>query len=100
MSKKTNNNLTSLDHILDQKYGKKGQTKRKAWEKSFETFKIGVLMEEARLKKGMTQAELAEKCGTKKSYISRIENDGSDIRLSTLLKIIHEGLGAELTIRF
>ena len=100
MSKKVNNNLTSLDQLLDKKYGKTGKAKRETWEKSFENFKIGVLMEEARLKKGLTQEELADKCGTKKSYISRIENDGSDIRLSTLLKIIHEGLGAELKIVF
>ena len=53
-------------------------------------------MEEARNLRGMTQEELALKCGTNKSYISRIENDASDIKLSTLIKIIKTGLGGEL----
>ena len=46
----------------------------------------------------MTQEQLAEKCGTTKTYISRIENDASDIRLSTLLRIIREGLGGQINI--
>jgi HTH-type transcriptional regulator / antitoxin HipB len=46
----------------------------------------------------MTQEELAEKCGTNKSYISRIENNASDIRLSTLMKIIQTGLGGHLKL--
>ncbi|MBZ5858379.1 helix-turn-helix domain-containing protein [Flavihumibacter profundi] len=41
---------------------------------------------------------MAEKCGTTKNYISRIENDASDIRLSTLMRIINEGLGAKLEL--
>ena len=95
---KTKNNITTLDQILDKKYGKKGLPKREKWEQQFETFRLGVLLEEARTKLGMTQAELAEKCGTNKSYISRIENNSSDIRLSTLMKIIQQGLGGHLTL--
>jgi transcriptional regulator with XRE-family HTH domain len=56
------------------------------------------MLEEARTKLGMTQEELAEKCGTNKSYISRIENNASDIRLSTLMKIIQQGLGGQLKL--
>ena len=93
-----NNTTTTLDEILDKKYGKRGNKKRDLWEQEFEAFKLGVLLEEARLKLGMTQEELAEKCGTKKSYISRIENDASDIRLSTLMKIIQTGLGGQLKL--
>jgi HTH-type transcriptional regulator / antitoxin HipB len=95
---KPKGNITKLDQILDKKYGKKGQPKRKQWEQQFEAFKLGVLLEEARTKLGMTQAELAEKCGTNKSYISRIENNSSDIRLSTLMKIIQQGLGGHLKL--
>jgi HTH-type transcriptional regulator/antitoxin HipB len=95
---KTKRNITTLDQILDQKYGKKGQPKREEWEQQFEAFRIGVMLEEARLKLGMTQEELAEKCGTNKSYISRIENNASDIRLSTLMKIIQQGLGGQLKL--
>ena len=95
---KTKNNITTLDQILDQKYGAKGELKREQWEQEFEAFRLGILLEEARTKLGMTQEELAEKCGTNKSHISRIENNSSDIRLSTLMKIIQQGLGGHLKI--
>lgn len=95
---KTKNSITTLDQILDKKYGKKGVPKREEWEQQFEAFRLGVLLEAARTKLGMTQEELAEKCGTNKSYISRIENNASDIRLSTLMKIIQKGLGGHLKL--
>jgi DNA-binding XRE family transcriptional regulator len=95
---KTNHNITTFDEILDKKYGKKGQPKREEWEQQFEAFRLGVLLLEARNKLGMTQEELAEKCGTNKSYISRIENNSSDIRLSTLMKIIQKGFGGHLKL--
>ena len=95
---KTKSKITTLNQILDKKYGKKGRPKREQWEQQFEAFRLGVLLEEARTKLGMTQEELADKCGTNKSYISRIENNSSDIRLSTLMKIIQQGLGGHLTL--
>ena len=96
--KKVSKNITTLDEILDNKYGKKGAKKRDKWEQDFEAFRLGVMLEEARTKLGMTQEQLADKCGTNKSYISRIENDASDIRLSTLMKIIQQGLGGHLKL--
>ena len=96
--KKVNKNITTLDEILDKKYGKSGFKKRDKWEQDFESFRLGVMLEEARTKLGMTQEELADKCGTNKSYISRIENNASDIRLSTLMKIIQQGLGGHLKL--
>jgi HTH-type transcriptional regulator / antitoxin HipB len=96
--KKENSKVTTLDQILDKKYGTKGQPKREEWEQQFESFRLGVLLEEARNKMGMTQEQLAEKCGTNKSYISRIENNASDIRLSTLMKIVQKGLGGHLKL--
>lgn len=96
--KKKENNITTFDEILDNKYGKRGAAKREEWEQEFESFKLGVLLEEARHKLGMTQEELAVKCGTNKSYISRIENNASDIRLSTLMKIVQTGLGGQLKL--
>jgi DNA-binding XRE family transcriptional regulator len=95
---KTKSKVTTLDQILDKKYGKKGNHKREEWEQQFEAFRLGVLLEQARTKRGMTQEELADKCGTNKSYISRIENNSSDIRLSTLMKIIQQGLGGHLKL--
>ena len=93
-----NSNITTLDQILDKKYGELGQPKREEWEQQFESFRLGVLLEEARNKMGLTQEQLAVKCGTNKSYISRIENNASDIRLSTLMKIVQQGLGGHLKL--
>lgn len=98
MKMKNKKNTTTLDEILDNKYGKRGAEKREEWEQEFEAFRLGVLLEEARLKLGMTQEQLAIKCGTNKSYISRIENNASDIRLSTLMKIVQTGLGGHLKL--
>src|SRR5437867_2940047 len=98
MKKTIHKNITTLDELLDKKYGKKGASRREKWEQEFESFRLGVLLEEARVKLGMTQEELADKCGTNKSYISRIENNASDIRLSTLMKIIQKGLGGHLKL--
>jgi HTH-type transcriptional regulator / antitoxin HipB len=98
MIKKKNKNLTSFADHLDNQYGKKGTSKRECYEQEFEAFRLGVLIQEMREKKNMTQEQLALKCGTTKSYISRIENNASDIRLSTLMRIIQDGLGAHLKL--
>jgi ribosome-binding protein aMBF1 (putative translation factor) len=99
MSKTINNsNLKSLDQFVDEQYGKRGTKKREAFEQGFEAFKIGFLIQQARLDKGMTQEELAEKVGTNKGYISRIENNIKDIRISTLQKIIEKGFGGHLEL--
>ncbi len=95
---KKNKNLTSFDDHLDQRYGKSGTESRNRFEMEFDAFKIGVLIQEARKEKKLTQEQLALKVGTTKNYISRIENDASDIRLSTLIRIIKEGLGGNLKL--
>jgi len=92
------NKINNFDDLLNNKYGKRGKPERESWEQEFEAFKLGVLIEEARKKRNMTQEELAAKCGTNKGYISRIDNDASDIRLSTLMKIVNEGLDGELKL--
>ncbi len=98
MKKSESINLKSWDDHLDSKYGKSGTSTREKYEEGFESFKIGVLLQEARKKQQMTQQELAEKVGTTKNYISRIENNASDIRLSTLMRIIREGFGGHLKL--
>lgn len=98
MTKKRNKNLTSFAEHLDKQYGKRGSAKREAYEQNFEVFKLGVLIQEMREKQNLTQEQLAQKCGTTKSYISRIENDASDIRLSTLMRIVKDGLGGRLKL--
>ena len=89
---------TSLTDHLDSQYGKRGTNERENYEQEFEAFKLGVMLQELRKEKGLTQQQLAEKCGTTKTYISRIENNASDIRLSTLMRIVRDGLGGSLKL--
>ena len=96
--KKIENNLTTFADHLDAQYGKRGTEMREKYEEGFEVFKLGVMLQELRKEQGMTQEQLATKCGTTKTYISRIENDASDIRLSTLMRIIREGFGKHLKL--
>ena len=97
--KKMDSKLKSFSTHLDEQYGKKGTETREKYEEEFEAFKLGVMIQELRKEKGLTQEALAQKCGTTKNYISRIENNASDIRLSTLMRIIREGLGGHLQLR-
>ncbi|MEI7830959.1 MAG: helix-turn-helix transcriptional regulator [Prolixibacteraceae bacterium] len=91
-----NNNLTAFTDHLETQYGKRGTPKREEFEEGFESFRIGVMLQELRKELGMTQGQLAAKCGTTKTYISRIENDASDIRLTTLMRIVRQGFGKRL----
>ncbi len=93
-----NKKLTSFSSHPDDQYGKQGTTERKQYEEEFEAFKLGAMIQELRKKQGLTQEQLAKKCGTTKTYISRIENHASDIRLSTLMRIVREGLGGNLKL--
>jgi DNA-binding XRE family transcriptional regulator len=93
-----NSNLKSLDQFVDEQYGKKGTIERDKLEKGYESFKLGFLLQQARLEKGLTQEELAEKCGTNKGYISKIENNIKEVRISTLKKIVELGLGGHLEL--
>ena len=98
MRKNSVNKLTSIDSLIQQQFGELGTQKREEFEEGFEAFKIGVMMLELRKEFGMTQEQLAVKCGTTKNYISRIENNASDIRLSTLMRIFKEGFGRQLKL--
>ncbi|OYU54026.1 MAG: transcriptional regulator [Chitinophagaceae bacterium BSSC1] len=95
---KTKANTKTLSRLVDEQYGKKGSLKRDKFEKGYQSFKLGALLLEARLEKGMTQEQLADKCGTNKAYISKVENDIKDVRISTLQKIIEVGLGGRLNL--
>jgi DNA-binding XRE family transcriptional regulator len=92
------NNLTSLDEFVEKNYGKRGTPNREMFESDYENFKIGFLLQQARLEKGMTQAELAQKAGMTKSYISKIENNVKETRFSTLEKIVKLGFGGRLEV--
>lgn len=56
------------------------------------------MLQQSRLEKGLTQEELAEKVGTTKSYISKIENNIKEARISTLKKIVELGFGGHLDL--
>ncbi len=88
----------SFDELLHLKYGKIGSKKRDAFEEKAQYFIISEMLKEARIEAHMTQEELAQKVGTKKSYISRLENGKCDIQLSTLYRIFEDGLGRRISL--
>jgi ribosome-binding protein aMBF1 (putative translation factor) len=97
--RKKNPNTKSLDNLKERYYGKEGTPERDELEKGYEEFKLGFMIREARIKSGLTQQELADKVGTTKSYISKIENNIKEVRISTLKKIVEFGLGGNLELK-
>lgn len=95
---KAKSNVITLDELNDRNFGKRGQAKREELEAGYGNFRMGALLHEARLEKGLTQQELADKVGTTKSYISKIENNVKEVRISTLQKIVEIGLGGRIEL--
>ena len=93
---RSENKIGSWDTHLDKKYGERGTPSRTDFEVKAHAFIVGEVLKEERTKANLTQAQLAEKTGTKKSYISRIENGHADIQLSTLYRLIEQGLNLKL----
>lgn len=98
MSKVKNNNMMSLEEFKEKNYGKRGARERDELEAGYENFKIGALIHDTRIEMGMTQEQLAKKVGTSKSYISKIENNIKEARISTLQKIVELGFGGHLEL--
>jgi len=94
--KTKNKSLTTLEEFKEKNYGKRGTKKRDELEAGYESFKLGALIQDTRLAMGMTQEQLAEKVGTTKSYISKIENNIKEARISTLQRIVELGFGGQL----
>jgi HTH-type transcriptional regulator / antitoxin HipB len=90
--------IITFDEHLDQRYGKIGTDKRTAFEIKAKSFAIGEILRDARKEAQMTQEQLANKTGTRKSFISRIENGHSDIQLSTLYRLVEIGFGKKVTL--
>lgn len=84
--------------IKNDVYGAVGTERRDELERDFESFKIGLLLKKAREDKHLTQLELAELVDKKREYISRIENNGSNLTLKTLFDIVEKGLGGKVKI--
>ena len=95
-----NKNVKNFSQHLDERYGKTGTKKRTEFEIKAKSFAIGELIKEERKQAQLTQEQLAEKIGAKKSYISRIENGKTDIQLSTLYRLIEFGLGRKINLTF
>ncbi|MBD1433179.1 helix-turn-helix transcriptional regulator [Sphingobacterium sp. DN00404] len=100
MNKETIRNAKNFDELLDIKYGKIGSEIRDRFEEKAQYFVISEMLKQARKEANMTQQQLAEKVGTKKSYISRLENGKCDIQLSTLYRIFEFGLGKRVNLIF
>ena len=90
--------LTTFEDHLTRQYGKKGTKKRDQFEHDSLAFRLGEMLKEERKRAKLTQEELAEKSGTKKSYISRIEAGKSDIQISTFSRIVELGLNKTINI--
>lgn len=99
---KTENNtgmeITTFDEHLERRYGSLGTSKRTEFEIKAKAYAIGEIIREERKQAHMTQEELAQKTGTRKSFISRIENGHSDIQLSTLYRLIEIGFGKQINL--
>lgn len=88
----------SWKDIKDSVYGKKGTERRDQLDRDFESFKIGLLLRKAREEKNLTQEQLGELIDKKRTYISRVENNGSNLTLKTLFDIVEKGLGGKVNI--
>jgi DNA-binding XRE family transcriptional regulator len=90
--------LSSWSDIKDSVYGAKGTERRDNLDREVESFKIGLLLKKARESRHLTQQELGEIIDKKRTYISRVENDGSNLTLKTLFEIVEKGLGGKVKI--
>jgi len=91
-------NTKSWSEIKKDVYGEKGTERRDELDRDFESFKIGLLLRKAREEKQLTQEQLATLINKKRTYISRVENDGSNVTIKTLYDIVEKGLGGKLNI--
>jgi DNA-binding XRE family transcriptional regulator len=84
--------------IKDEVYGKKGTDRRDELDREFDSFRIGLLLKNAREKKHLTQQQLGDLVDKKRTYISKIENDGGNMTLKTLDEIVEKGFGGKVKI--
>jgi len=98
MNRKLNKNIKSWKKIKDEVYGKKGSPRRDKLDREAKIFSIGLQLRNARESKNLTQDQLGEVLNKKRSFISRIENDGSNLTLKTLVEVVEKGLGGKVSI--
>ena len=97
---KNYNNIGSFDQLIEVEHGKIGTESRNTYEENSQMFIISEMLKDARKEAKITQEQLAEKTGTKKSYISRIENGKGNIQLSTLIRLFELGLNKKIGFTF
>jgi ribosome-binding protein aMBF1 (putative translation factor) len=90
--------MKTFEELVDKEYGAPGTKLRSAFEFQALLHQLGGMIKDARKEAGMTQEQLATKLGTRKSYISRLENGKCDLQLSTLYRVFEEGLGKKINI--
>ena len=90
--------LTPIEDLITEDFGEIGTPVRDQFEMECDAFVIGEQLKEERIKAGLTQEQLADRIGTKKSFISRVERGHADIQLSTLVKLF-QGLGRQISVR-
>lgn len=88
----------TLSELEDKYIGQVGTPERDAYEKELSDLMIGFQIRNARLNLDITQEQLAERINKKRAFISRIENDGSNLTIKTLRDIVERGLGGKLNI--
>ena len=93
-----NSNLTPIEDLISEDFGAVGTPEREQFEMECDAFIIGEQLKDERLRAGLTQEQLAEKVGTKKSFISRVERGHADIQILTLVKLFR-GLGRQVSVR-
>jgi DNA-binding XRE family transcriptional regulator len=93
-------NIKSFDELIETEHGKLGTESRNQYEEGSQMFIISEMLKEARKEAQLTQEQLAEKTGTKKSYISKLENGKGNIQLSTLIRIFEIGLNKRIGLTF
>jgi DNA-binding XRE family transcriptional regulator len=98
MKTERENKLTTWKQIKDNVYGEVSTNRRDELERDFDSFKIGLLLKKAREEKNLTQEQLAQLVEKKRTFISRLENDGSNMTLKTLFEIVEKGLGGKVQI--
>jgi len=92
--------IKTFDELIEKEYGKVGTESRNEYEEKAQMFIVSEMLKEARKDANLTQEQLAEKAGTKKSYISKIENGKGNIQLSTLIRIFEKGLNRKIGLTF
>ena len=93
-------NITNFDDLIELEHGKLGTESRNEFEERAQMFIVSEMLKEARREANLTQEELAVRAGTKKSYISKVENAKGNIQLSTLIRIFEKGLNRKIGLTF